>query len=226
MGLSNYLPQFLGQPLSIGRAVIRQMGKHQALRSHRASLSEHHLATCKLLPTRSDLVACLPQRAVVAEVGVSEGDFSQLILEVSQPQTLYLIDLWESSAAAFGQPAAEKVSRKFVEFQERGVVKIIRGYSWECLKELPHYSLDWVYIDASHEYEDVVRDLEAARGAIKPGGYIAGHDYVVWSSPTLRFGVVEAVNEFCVRHDFRFRYLTMEPNGHFSYAIQADAKQP
>ena len=224
MGLTAYLPKFVGEPLSIGRTVARQMRKHLALRSHRASLSEHHLSACTLLPTRADLLARLPKQAMVAEVGVAEGDFSQLILEVSQPRTLFLIDLWQSIAPAFGQPAAEKVQKHFADLARSGVVRIMRGYSWEQLRNLPEHSLDWVYIDASHDHEDVTRDLEAARWAVKPDGYIAGHDYVLWSSPTLRFGVVEAVNEFCVRHDYQLRYLTMESNGHHSYAIQAGSQ--
>jgi hypothetical protein len=202
---------------------MRQLQSDRRLQSCRTELSDHHFSGCELLATRKTLLARLPSRGAVAEVGVSEGVFSRQIVEIADPQTLYLIDLWQSSRAAFGQPAAEKVQQQFTSLESAGIVRIMRGYSWEQLLSLPESSLDWVYIDASHEYEHVARDLEAARRAVKADGYIAGHDYLLWSSPMLRFGVVEAVNEFCMRHDFVFRYLTMEPNGHHSYAIQSRA---
>jgi len=221
MRLSKLLPRFIGQPFSVGRSVLRQLHKHETLKRRRTELSDSTLRDCRLVATRHDLLACLPRDGVVAEVGVAEGEFSERILTIAAPARLYLIDLWQSSARAFGQPAAEKVQNRFAESERLGIVSIMRGYSWEQLNALPAQTLDWLYIDASHEYEDVSRDLKAAHRAVKPNGYIAGHDYTLWSSPTLRFGVVEAVNEFCIRHDYGFRYLTMEPNGHHSYAIQS-----
>ena len=54
-------------------------------------------------------------------------------------------------------------------------------------------SLDFVFIDASHEYEDVKNDILAWLPKVKRGGILAGHDYYVnqdWFS-----GVKKAVNE-------------------------------
>lgn len=51
-------------------------------------------------------------------------------------------------------------------------------------------SLDFVFIDASHEYAHVLLDIDAWLPKVKPGGILAGHDYTP-SWP----GVVKAVNE-------------------------------
>lgn len=50
---------------------------------------------------------------------------------------------------------------------------------------------DLVYIDADHSYEAVKADIEAWLPHVKPGGFIAGHDY----QPDQQPGVVRAVNE-------------------------------
>jgi hypothetical protein len=53
-----------------------------------------------------------------------------------------------------------------------------------------------MYVDASHFYDDVKRDLEAFFPKLKPGGYIAGDDYDrrgIWDH-----GVTRAVDEFRV----------------------------
>ena len=49
-------------------------------------------------------------------------------------------------------------------------------------------SIDFVYIDADHEYESVRKDIAAWHPKIRRGGIISGHDY---SSS----GVYKAVNE-------------------------------
>lgn len=50
-------------------------------------------------------------------------------------------------------------------------------------------SCDFVYIDASHEYEDVKRDIQAWLPKIKPGGLLAGDDFECYQ------GVAKAVTE-------------------------------
>ena len=50
-------------------------------------------------------------------------------------------------------------------------------------------SLDFVFVDASHEYEDVLQDIKAWYPKIKKGGIIAGDDYK-WE------GVKKAVDEY------------------------------
>jgi predicted O-methyltransferase YrrM len=51
---------------------------------------------------------------------------------------------------------------------------------------------DMVFVDASHDYESVRRDLVSARRLLKPGGILCGHDYCDYWSDVMR-----AVNESC-----------------------------
>lgn len=53
---------------------------------------------------------------------------------------------------------------------------------------------DLVYIDGSHDYEDVRDDLRRAWDCLAPSGILFGDDYVGWE------GVTAAVNEFSVEH--------------------------
>jgi hypothetical protein len=72
----------------------------------------------------------------------------------------------------------------------QSVINPIRTTSLKAATLYSDESLDFVYIDASHEYEDVIKDLHAWYPKIKKGGYIGGHDYHFYP------GVRRAVNEF------------------------------
>jgi predicted O-methyltransferase YrrM len=67
------------------------------------------------------------------------------------------------------------------------------GCSWDVATRYPDESIDFVFLDASHAYESISRDIDAWRPKVKRGGLLAGHDYVHWTNP--EFGVVRAVNE-------------------------------
>lgn len=66
----------------------------------------------------------------------------------------------------------------------------VRLRSSEAVKMYRNRSLDFIFIDGSHEYEDVKEDLFIWYSKVKKGGTIAGHDYTTYP------GVKKAVDEF------------------------------
>jgi len=73
----------------------------------------------------------------------------------------------------------------------RDYVTPIRLPSVQAAKRYEDHSLDFVYLDASHDYESVRADIEAWTPKVKPGGVIAGHDY----KNSMREHVCRAVDE-------------------------------
>jgi predicted O-methyltransferase YrrM len=69
-------------------------------------------------------------------------------------------------------------------------INIIKSLSWDGAKNYEDNSLDFVFIDAGHDHDSVMKDLNAWYPKIKNGGVIAGHDY------HYNVGVFSAVNEF------------------------------
>jgi len=70
------------------------------------------------------------------------------------------------------------------------VINIVKSTSWEAANKYEDKSLDFVFIDAAHDYESVIKDLNGWFPKIKKNGIIAGHDY------HFNVGVYPAVNEF------------------------------
>ncbi|QIE55276.1 class I SAM-dependent methyltransferase [Pikeienuella piscinae] len=196
------------------------------------TLTEKHLSDCKAYPDRLELISSFGRGGVVAEVGVARGSFSQSIFNATGPERLILIDYWREGKYAHGKaPNAEKgkgivgsdyehVKSRFSKHIESGRVRLIRDWSWGGLKQIEDAQLDWVYIDAGHDFDSVTKDLMAVLPKMKPGGIIAGHDYVRWGRFGYRCGVIEAVTKFCVEQEFKIIGLTFERQYPPSYALQ------
>ena len=86
-------------------------------------------------------------------------------------------------------------------------------------ERLPHHSLDFVYLDARHDYDSVMSDLAEWHDRLRPGGVIAGHDYVDGDFVDGLFGVESAVNEFFGARGLRVRATFADPPW-FSWWVQ------
>lgn len=161
--------------------------------------------------TRSELLNFIPRNSTVAEVGVFKGDFSKIIYNTVKPYKMYLIDIFEGY---MGSGNKDGENMEFVmlddyfcclkDFFKNENVDIIKSRSSKALSEFSNDYLDFVYIDASHEYEDIANDLSIAFEKIKNNGYIGGHDY-----DEIRFpGVFKAVNEFLIENNQKISYIT------------------
>ena len=75
-----------------------------------------------------------------------------------------------------------------------GYYNAVKNYSIEAAKLYENESLDFVFIDAAHDYENVKADIIAWLPKVKQGGWIGGHDYT-WSE-----GVRQACRELVPGH--------------------------
>jgi hypothetical protein len=183
------------------------------------SLEDVHVRGAQLLVSRYQMLEQLPKRGTVCEIGVANGDFSARILDLCKPARLHLIDLWNSERYSADR---EKVFQRFADPIAKGLVTIHVGASTEKLSEFPDRSFDWVYIDTVHDYLVTAQELEICRNKVKAGGIIAGHDHTPGNIVTpVCYGVVQAVQEFCVKHRWRYLFLTCESHCYLSFAIQA-----
>ena len=184
-----------------------------------AGFEDKHLRNLVSLKDRETLLKHLPEGGTVAEIGVNEGDFSSLILEITKPQKLVLIDVWGTKRYHGG--LFEKVKHRFGDQLNSGQVEIMRDLSFDAIVKCPDQYFDWVYVDTDHSYPTTKRELELLRTKMKSGGIIAGHDYIIgnWNAG-VRYGVMEAVREFCLQHDWEMIFMTHELGTTPSFAIR------
>ena len=64
------------------------------------------------------------------------------------------------------------------------------------LSGFPDAHFDWIYVDADHSYEGLLRDANAAATKVKPGGFLVFNDFA-HADPFLgAYGVQRAVADF------------------------------
>lgn len=139
---------------------------------------------------------------VGAEIGVELGRFSKCLLQKIPDLTLYAIDPWESYA---NQNSPEKFyEHAKTRLEPFGKCFMIKGYSINVVKEFGDNSLDFVYIDANHDYEHTSEDIKEWHNKVRVGGIVAGHDYVDDGD---RYGVKSAVDEWVEEHGLELNLL-------------------
>ena len=160
----------------------------------------------RLFVNREEFIANLPTHGIIAEVGVAKGIFSQEALLPTNPIKLCLIDCWDGCSGEVFEADYHDVVKKFAKNDN---VEIIRGYSLDVAKQFPDRYFDWIYLDASHYYKDVLADLDAWHHKVKIGGVFAGHDYTKGTHHWIQ--VVEALEEWMPKNGYgELDYLTSE----------------
>jgi len=185
--------------------------RREGLLQSAPQLREEHLRTCIVVPDRKTLLERLPKGGVVAEVGTLHGEFARQILRIVEPEELHLIDT--------------QIRPRLLQLAEdpslRGRLHVHHSDSVGALESFPDEHFDWIYIDAQHEYDGVKRDILAARTRIKADGLLVFNDYTVWSYVEMQpYGVVRAVNEFCIDEGWEMVYLALPGNMYCDVALR------
>ena len=159
--------------------------------------------------TREEIPHVLNSRRLFGcgvEVGVQEGKHSAHLLQHWRGAHLISVDPWleqtieEYTDVASVQQATHdlfysRTIARLARYRQRN--SIWRLTSSEASERLPHHSMDFVYIDARHDYESVKEDLGLWADKVRPGGLLAGHDYFDAMHPSFgEYGVRSAVDEF------------------------------
>lgn len=137
---------------------------------------------------------------VIVEVGVWKGLTASLLVQAAHMNTGHC---WGIDRGECKDEAKRRIDRLGLAhcwtYIQSDSAKA--GQTWE------HGPIDFLMIDAGHEYPEVVADRQAWIPHVKPGGYVFFHDYL----HHMGAGVYRAVNEFIeeVRAENRWQYVPL-----------------
>ena len=187
------------------------------------SLQPIHVQNARICPSRHHVLNELPKGGVWGEIGVAFGDYSEPVLKHVRPIRFHAIDLFdlEKHKIIFGKKSADifKGSTHEDYYRKRFATEINckqmilhKGFSVEVLNQFDDEYFDVLYIDAAHDYANVMKDLNVAKKKIKINGLIILNDYVM-NNPFdgQLYGVVQATNEICVNEGWEILYFALHP---------------
>lgn len=159
------------------------------------------------------IYAQCPQPRLIAEVGSWLGHSAIQAAKYYATRrerefTLICIDTWLGSVEHWLRPEMRKdLDRQqgypviYPYFLSNVLLSGLSDYilplpqtSANAARILQHHQLlfDWIYLDASHEAEDVRLDLTLYWPLVRPGGFLMGDD---WSWPAVRGAVLDFCDE-------------------------------
>ena len=140
------------------------------------------------------------------EIGVYKGYNARRICKGAPGLKLYCVDSWEERDGGTRKEGFEVMERIFRQTRDRLApypnCQLIRGCSMDGVKSFEDESLDFVYIDATHDYESVMEDIVGWSKKVRRDGLVMGHDYRYWWKTNLEtlngdnFRVKEAVDDW------------------------------
>ncbi len=123
--------------------------------------------------------------STMIEVGVQSGIFAEKVLS-NWPsfKQYYGIDPWiqQKNYKDFANVDNNEQEKKYQETINRlkkygNKIKLIRNFSTNAAVEFDNNSIDFIYIDARHDYCGVYEDLSSYYPKLKCNGIFGGHDF-------------------------------------------------
>ena len=145
----------------------------------------------------------------ICELGIRKGaNFHEMIKH--GPKLAVAVDSWIDDGVAsrndypYSQIVLNKQYEDFVtSVQGKPFVKTYREYTFNAVRHFEDNFFDLIYIDADHSYEGCLRDIEDWYPKVKKGRFLLGDDYRKYEGKhaVIKFGVIEAVNEFVKKNN-------------------------
>ena len=134
--------------------------------------------------------AWLPEFPVIIQIGAERGASTLAMLEERPFSFIFSVDIG---------PRPEE--REHIERAKLNPRRVVRGLgrSQEIGRHWPNsWQCDLLYIDGDHKRPGIDRDIEYWTRTVKPGGYLAFHDYIPpgQRGPHILGRVYEAIQEW------------------------------
>jgi len=132
---------------------------------------------------------------VGVEIGVESGAYSEIICAENPGVKHFAIDPWKTYRGYRDHVDQKKIDGFYETTKARLApygATLVKKFSLDAVKDFADGSLDYVYVDGNHNFQNCTNDIVEWSKKLRYGGILAGHDFVVHRQPT-HMHVVEVV---------------------------------
>jgi len=165
-----------------------------------AGLVQGLIDLCEYIDHNSDVPIGQMQ---MAEIGCFTGEGSEIFAQYFDK--VHCVDIWSKDFYIESDWNNKEVFHWRMDRFGKEKYQAWHMPSLLAVNHFPNGSLDFVYVDAMHWYQDVLDDCKAWMPKVKKGGFIGGHDFIVeWQHPEGP-GVIQAITELFGQPDKTFQ---------------------
>lgn len=134
----------------------------------------------------------------VVEIGVAAGVYARVICRENPQAKYWGVDPWrpysgykDYNAQSEFDGLKEKAHKRMKSYEN---CTFLEEYSMFSVNRFSDNSVDFVYLDGNHTDPFITQDLKSWYPKVRPGGFLAGHDYTKLKHTAC--DVIPAVNRF------------------------------
>jgi len=188
--------------------------------------------SCRVVTTRNDLALQLPRWRAVAQVGAGLGELTELILGVTSPQKVTVIDPFNMhNEAEFWRSHLSAVEARLDHeqyFRDRfsgpiseGRLELFKGEAFEAIEWLTNGSVGIAWVQGQTNYRDVRDHLQSLLPKMNGDGVIVVANYIMSDYLSKSdYGVIQATNEFMVKNHWEMIALALPSSMFCDVAIR------
>lgn len=141
-----------------------------------------------------------------AEVGVQRAEYSEVILKHNPDIKFFGIDAWTANDGYRDINGDQDKYTQNYEIAKRRTSSynctLIKKWSIDAANDIDDNSLDFVYIDANHDFEHCTQDISSWEKKVRKGGIVSGHDF--WRhNGRPKIHVKDVVEAWCKAHEIK-----------------------
>lgn len=142
-----------------------------------------------------------------AEIGVERGEYSEVLCKANPQAKIFLVDAWTAYKGYRDHVNQEKLDGFYEKTKNRMKpypnAEVIKGFSMDVVKTVADNSLDWIYIDAAHDFQSCTNDIAEWGKKVRSNGIVAGHDYANWKGKNPQIQVKQVIDGWTTAYDIR-----------------------
>ena len=176
--------------------------------------------------TRDDLALLFKEMGFHrgAEIGTDRGLYAETICKANPDLLLYCIDPWK-----IYPDNTDYLDQKVLNINYKNTIKRLAPYKAEIIKAssmgvVNNFSdgiLDFVYIDANHNFKYALEDINKWSKKVRAGGIVSGHDYIWNAHGKRRYDVKEALEIHSQIYEIKELFLLTKNGGSSWYYVKS-----
>jgi cephalosporin hydroxylase len=159
-----------------------------------------------------EVASTVPDGTTLVEVGLGEGTSVICLAESllnAHKEGCHVIGV--DNLAYGGSAQLNALVRHVVQAQVAPYVELRVAESLVASCAFPDESLEFVFLDSGHQYEQTKAEIRCWLPKVRCGGVLAGHDYFSTENPGVRQAVEELIPSVWTRTDIPDREFPPEP---------------